>query len=206
MLIGLCTRSASAYLSTSCFLTWRVCMHAKLPQLCPTLWDLVDHNPPGSSVDGESPGKKTGVGCQVLLQGIFLTQGWNPRLLWPLHWHAGSLPLAPPGTGVTFFLQLLGNITKVTTYIIMQPRISLERMNAISDYWKMTLFVQRKHKMENIHVFHLLYFCMLLCPWSAQGRHLPHGCAAGVADRDLLTLQQRCQGKLKRIKMHPVTL
>ena len=39
------------------------------------------------------PGKITGVGCHLLLQGIFPTEGSNPRLL---HWQAGSLPLAPP--------------------------------------------------------------------------------------------------------------
>ena len=33
-----------------------------------------------------SPGKNTGVGCHVLLQGIFQTQGLNPNLLWFLHW------------------------------------------------------------------------------------------------------------------------
>ena len=27
------------------------------------------------------PGKNTGVGCHFLLQGIFLTQGWDPHLL-----------------------------------------------------------------------------------------------------------------------------
>ena len=27
------------------------------------------------------PGKNAGVGCPFLFQGIFLTQGWNPRLL-----------------------------------------------------------------------------------------------------------------------------
>ena len=43
----------------------------------------VDHNPPG---------KNTGVDCHLLLQGIFLTQGSNPRLLHLLHWQAGSLP------------------------------------------------------------------------------------------------------------------
>ena len=36
------------------------------------------------------PGKNTGVGCHFLLQGIFLTQGWNPCLL---HGQADSLPL-----------------------------------------------------------------------------------------------------------------
>ena len=29
----------------------------------------------------DSPGKNTGVGCHALLQGIFPTQGSNPRLL-----------------------------------------------------------------------------------------------------------------------------
>ena len=45
----------------------------------------------------DSPGKNTGVGCHSLLQGIFLTQGSNPRLLCLLHWQVYSLPLAPPG-------------------------------------------------------------------------------------------------------------
>ena len=43
------------------------------------------------------PGKNTGVGCQFLLQGIFLIQGSSPHLLHLLHWQVGSLPLAPPG-------------------------------------------------------------------------------------------------------------
>ena len=33
----------------------------------------------------------------TLLQGVFLSQGSNPRLLCLLHWQAGSSPLAPPG-------------------------------------------------------------------------------------------------------------
>ena len=40
------------------------------------------------------PREDTGVGCHCLLQGIFPTQGLNPRLL---HRQADSLPLAPPG-------------------------------------------------------------------------------------------------------------
>ena len=43
-----------------------------------------------------SPGKNTGVGCHALLQGIFLIQGSNPRLLCRLHRYVGSLPLSPP--------------------------------------------------------------------------------------------------------------
>ena len=43
------------------------------------------------------PGKNTGVGCHTFLQGVFLTQGSNPRLICHLHWGTGSLPLAPVG-------------------------------------------------------------------------------------------------------------
>ena len=44
--------------------------HGKSLQSCPTLCDPMDYSPPGSSVHGDSPGKNTGVGCHVLLQGI----------------------------------------------------------------------------------------------------------------------------------------
>ena len=49
-------------------------------QLCPTLWDLMDCSPPGSSVHGDSPGKNPGVVCHALLQGIFPTQRSDPGL------------------------------------------------------------------------------------------------------------------------------
>ena len=49
-------------------------------QSCPTLCDPTDYSPPGSSVHGDCPGKNTGVGCHVLLQGIFPTQGSDPGL------------------------------------------------------------------------------------------------------------------------------
>ena len=49
-------------------------------QSCLTLCDPMDCSPPGSSVNGDSPGENTGVGCHVLLQGIFPTQGSNSGL------------------------------------------------------------------------------------------------------------------------------
>ena len=45
----------------------------------------------------DSPGKNTRVGCNFLLQGIFVTQRLNPCLLCLLHWQVGPLPTAPPG-------------------------------------------------------------------------------------------------------------
>ena len=61
-----------------------------------SLWHYGPY-PPGSSVHG-IPGKNTGVGWCALLQGIFSIQGSKPRLLCVLHWQAGSLLLAPPGS------------------------------------------------------------------------------------------------------------
>ena len=40
-------------------------------------------------------GRNTGVGCRILFQGSFLTQGSNPCLL---HWQADSLPLSQQGS------------------------------------------------------------------------------------------------------------
>ena len=53
-------------------LSKHVCMHI---QSCPTLCNPMDCSPPGFSVPADSPGKNTGVGCHVLLRGIFPTQG-----------------------------------------------------------------------------------------------------------------------------------
>ena len=47
----------------------------------------MDCSPPGSSIHGSFLGKNTGAGCHFLLQGIFPTQGLNPRLLYLLHHH-----------------------------------------------------------------------------------------------------------------------
>ena len=63
-------------------------------QLCPILCDPVDYSPPGSSVQWNSPGKDTGVGCRFFLQGIFPTQGSEPG---PLALQADSLSSKPPG-------------------------------------------------------------------------------------------------------------
>ena len=49
-------------------------------QSCMTLCDPVNCSPPGSSVHGASPGKNTGLGCHVLLQGLLPTYGLNPGL------------------------------------------------------------------------------------------------------------------------------
>ena len=57
-----------------------------LLQLCPILCDPMDCSPPGSSVPGDSLGKKTGMGCHASLQGIFPTmEALTLKLLQLLH-------------------------------------------------------------------------------------------------------------------------
>ena len=53
----------------------------------------MDCSPPGSSVHGMSQARM--LECHFLLQGIFLTQGSDPR---PLHWQAGALLLNHQGS------------------------------------------------------------------------------------------------------------
>ena len=52
-------------------------------------------SPAGFSVHGDSPGKNTGVGCHAFFQGIFPTQGSNPRQPVSLALQGGSLPTEP---------------------------------------------------------------------------------------------------------------
>ena len=47
----------------------------------------------------------------ILLQGIFLTQGSNPRLSL-LYWQAESLPLVPPGKSVILTLHVNQNLSQ----------------------------------------------------------------------------------------------
>ena len=87
------------------------CWCVLVSQSCLTPCDPMDCSPPGSSIHGtlqarrlewlaisflrgwNSPGKKTGVACHFLLEGIFLTQGLNPGLP-----HCKqTLPSEPPG-------------------------------------------------------------------------------------------------------------
>ena len=66
-----------------------------------TSWTVVCQDPLSIGF----PGKSAGVGCQFLLQRIFLTQGQNPYLL---HWQAESLPLSHQG-GPSYICQYVCN-------------------------------------------------------------------------------------------------
>ena len=62
--------------------TLQSCVYVKSLQFCPALCDSMDCSPTLLYPWG-SPGKNTRVCCHFLLQGIFPTQGSNPRLMSP---------------------------------------------------------------------------------------------------------------------------
>ena len=62
--------------------TLQSCVCVKSLQFCPALCDSMDCSPTLLYPWG-SPGKNPGGGCHFLLQGIFPTQGSNPRFMSP---------------------------------------------------------------------------------------------------------------------------
>ena len=90
------------------------CMCAKLLQLYQTLCDPMDCSLQGSSVHGSLQARtleNTGLPCPP--PGDLLTQGSNPCLLSPLHWQAGSLPLALPSKMAFLEVQMVKNLPAV---------------------------------------------------------------------------------------------
>ena len=59
-----------------------VCVCAQSLQSGPTLCDPMDYSPPVSSVNRDSPGKNTGVGCHTLFQGILPTLLLSVACFW----------------------------------------------------------------------------------------------------------------------------
>ena len=80
----------------------------------------------------DSPGKNTGVGCHALFQGIFPTQGSNPRILCLPHWQEGSsLPLAPPEQQATkCILRLQGPVEAPQPHVLAgyQEKLLLQKL------------------------------------------------------------------------------
>ena len=55
--------------------------------------------------------------CHLLLQGIFLTQGWNWHLLHLLHWQADSLPLVSAPWEAPSYIESIINLVVPLTDI-----------------------------------------------------------------------------------------
>ena len=85
----------------------RVCVHA---QSCPTLSDLMDCSPPGSSVHGTFQARIL-EWVAISFSRIFPTKELNPSLLCLLHWEAGSLALRHLGSPHTAWVDLKASLS-----------------------------------------------------------------------------------------------
>ena len=85
--VNTCTTSKFKRLKNSC--CWLV------TKSCPPLLQPHGLQPTRLLCPWNFPGKNTGMGCQLLLQGIFPTQGLKQHLLHLLHWQADSLSTEP---------------------------------------------------------------------------------------------------------------
>ena len=88
------------------------CCCCLITKLCLTLLRPHGLQPTRLLCSWNSPGKNTGVGCHILLQEIFLTQGLNSHL----QWQADSLSLSQQGSPRS----VLGSHYFVSLYICLK--------------------------------------------------------------------------------------
>ena len=88
-------KSMDCWFSLKTWQLWFTSMHDVCAQSLSRgqLSSPTDCHPRGSSVHGILSRQEYWSGLHFLLQGIFLTQGSNPRLLHLLHWQVASLSL-----------------------------------------------------------------------------------------------------------------
>ena len=79
-----------------------------------TIWDPIEGSLPGLLCSWNFPGKNAGVGCHVLVQGIFLTHGWME-----------AASLEPPALAGKFFTTVLPGkpSDKISTMLIYEQKI-----------------------------------------------------------------------------------
>ena len=70
------------------------------------------------------PGTNTGRSFYFLLQGIFLSQGSNLKLLHFLHWQADALPLGHLGSPLLIII-FINNKIKMREHVLVTPRAAM---------------------------------------------------------------------------------
>ena len=94
------------------------------------------------------PDKNTGAGCHFLLQGIFLTQGPNLRLLYLPHWQADSLSLCHMGS--CYFLDVIVITSFAATWMDLEIIILSEVNQTKTNIIWYCLYVEYKTKTPHI--------------------------------------------------------
>ena len=99
-----------------------------------------------------SPGKSTRVGCHVLFQGIFLTQGLNSGLLCLMHWLLDSLPPVPPGEATKMLKSVKMRILLLEIYILYQSKflcLVTDRNHFHDQFPKTNLLSPWRHRLDH---------------------------------------------------------
>ena len=99
-----------------------------LAQSCLTLFDPIDCGPPSSFVDGNSPGKNTGVGSPCPPPGDLPNQGSNPvlphcrQILYPLSHQRSPTKVIEPNWSSSLLtsLMLAKEIVNIGTSLVVQ--------------------------------------------------------------------------------------
>ena len=100
--------------------------------------------------------------CHFLLQGIFLTQGSNPRLCL-LHWKVGSLPLVPPGKPLNVIYRLPEHSFRVVLLPSMaHPMLILIGLVLVSRFTYLCLVL----RFACLPTLRRCAMCGILCPWA----------------------------------------
>ena len=109
------------------------------------LCDPVDCGPPGSSVHVDSPGKNTGWGCHILLQGIIPIQGSNPGL--------------PHCRWILYHLSHQGNTTREAQFMIYRGLILrlLKHSEILSSLPYLELWLSLRDGTRSVYVSKLMH-------------------------------------------------
>ena len=110
-------------------------MKVSVTQSCPILCNFMDCSLSGSSVH---PGNNTGVGSHSLLQGVFLTQGLNPGLLYCRQiLYYLSYQVMSNSFATLCPWDFPGKNTRVGCHFLLQGIFPIQGLNLCLLYWQM---------------------------------------------------------------------
>ena len=104
------------------------------------------------------------MGCHFLLQGIFLTQGWNPCLLCHL-WQVDSLELEPPGNCPCIMIVMVNTCIALQCSKASLVAQRLKRLPAMQKTWVRSL--GREDPLEKEMATHSNIFAWRI-PWTEE--------------------------------------
>ena len=99
------------------------------------------------------------MGCHFLLQGIFLTQGWNPSLWHLLDWQADSLPLSHPDV---LYIGQLSSVVHCVRLFATPWTAACQASLSITNSWSLLKLMSIKSVMPSNHF--ILCHCLFLLP------------------------------------------